>query len=416
MLTGSDGKPFIDAAMTGTARLTESSLPRALHADASTATDALGNSIFGSDFEYFVLEAQEVNSSGVKTDGTEDGVEDSFAGSDTTFFPNAIALPASDTLSTRSTRDMSGYTGGSIERISSSGSRTSAELFQNKTSNPFDVEVNTNASVNKLQAAFDGTEAFSSIDDFLVDLGDLDSVFGDSSTTSGDSGFADNFTFAAVDEEGTPATVTGQTVSDADLYMVRVNASDIPSRVLTSGVTLCECSFLTWGYWGGEIELSGGLDDVIHLANWVAGDIQNLSAISALSGSATYSGHVSATVKEISGSTTKIFQEFGNWDYTFNFDSPSSSTGTISNFDQGSYTIGGSTLSSADNPDTSSVTETANVFSGTITGASGDAVGQSGSFIGSFMQEGSTVNAGMGGHVKASGGGTEWSGVFMGQK
>ena len=130
----------------------------------------------------------------------------------------------------------------------------------------------------------------------------------------------------------------GQTVSDTELYMLRVNASDISSTVLESGETLCECSFLTWGYWGGEIGIAGN-DDVIHLASWVAGEIPNLSAITALSGSATYSGHVSATVKEISGSYHQhLHGTRKHWDYTFNFDSPSSSTGSISVFDNGSYT------------------------------------------------------------------------------
>ncbi|GEM_PF-2578030 len=155
----------------------------------------------------------------------------------------------------------------------------------------------------------------------------------------------------------------------------------------------------------------------MHLASWVAGEIPDLSAITALSGSATYNGHVSATVKEISGSTTNIFTELANWSYTFNFDSPSSSSGTISAFDGGSYTIDGATLSSTDDPDTSSVTETRNTFSGSLTGASGDAVGRSGYFLGSFMQNGSSnPNAGMGGHLKVSGTNYPASGVFVAQK
>ena len=59
------------------------------------------------------------------------------------------------------------------------------------------------------------------------------------------------------------------------------------------------------------------------------------------------------------------------------------------------------------------MTETLNTFSGSLTGASGDAVGRSGSFLGSFMQEGSTVNAGMGGHLQISGTNYEASGVSV---
>ena len=128
VLTGTDGKAFIAAAGGGTARLSETALPRVITGEASTATDALGNSFFGNT-DYFVIEAQDVNdTTGAKT-GTDDGVEDLFAGTKTTFFPNAIALPATESIGTRSTRSMQGYTGGSIERITTAGSRTSAELF-----------------------------------------------------------------------------------------------------------------------------------------------------------------------------------------------------------------------------------------------------------------------------------------------
>ena len=348
----------------------------------------------------------------------EGGALDEFARTSTKFFPNAIALPASDTISTRSTRCIFGYSGGSIEKITTAGSRTSAELFQNKTSNPFAVFVETNASLNKVHAGVDGTQSFNPIDDSTLDLGDEDPAFDGTATTTGDSAFIDNFTFAAIDPLlSSGQTVSGQTVTDADPYMLRVNASDIPSRVLESSETLCECSFLTWGYRGGAIELSGIGNDIIPLASWVAGEIPDLSAITALSGSATYNGHVSATVKEVSCSTTSIFQEFGTWAYTFNFDSPSSSSGTISNFDGGIYTIGGSTLASADDPDTSSVTETANKFSGSLTGASGEAVGRSGSFLGSFMQNGSSnPNAGIGDNLAVSGTNYSASGVIVAQK
>jgi hypothetical protein len=398
--TDSNGKAYVDAAGGGTARLSESALPRVITGEASTARDALGNA------DYFVPEAQSVSTTGVK-DGVEDGVQDLFAGTTTTFPPNAIALPATDTISTRS---MNGYTGGSIERITSARSCTSAELFQNKTSNPFDVFVLTNASLNKVNAGIDGTQSFNSIDDFTTDLGDEEPAFEGSVTTTGDNTFIDNFTFGAID-----SSIRTGTVSDNDLYMLRVNAFDFPSTVLESGETLCECTFLTWGYWGGEIAISGN-DDVIHLASWVAGEIPNLSAITALNGSATYNGHVSATVKEVSGSTTKFFQEIGTWAYTFSFDSPSTSSGTISNFDGGTYTIGGSTLASADDSDTSSVTETANRFSVSFTESSGTPVGRSGSFLGSFMQNDSTVNAGMGSHLAVSGTDYSASGVFVAQK
>ena len=416
VLTDGSGKPFIRGAGGGTARLSETALPRVITGEASTATGALGNSFFAN-ADYFVLESQNVNTSGTKL-GTDDGVEDLFAGTTTTFFPNAIALPATETIGTRSTRTLTGYTGGSVERITSAGSRTSAELFQNQTSNPFDVFIQTNASLNKVTAQYDVTQSFNSIDDITVDLGDLDPSFEGTTTTTGDGAFIDNFTFGGIDatpSSGQPATVSGQTVADTDLYFLRVNSTDFPSRVLEGSESLCVCSFLTWGYWGGEIDLSGN-DDVIHLASWVAGEIPDLSAITALSGSATYNGHVSVTVKEISGSTTSIFQELGTWAYTFNFDSPSSSSGTISDFDSGTYTIGGATLASADDPDTSSVTETANKFSGSLTGASGEAVGRSGSFLGSFMKDDSTVNAGMGGHLAVSGTDYSASGVFVAQK
>ena len=407
--TDSDGKPFIQGVAIGSSRLSETALPRVFSAEVSTATDALGNSFFGGgDADYFVLEAQDVSDAGVKT-GADDGVNQDFAGAETTFFPNNIALPGSDSLDSRTSRDMFGYSGGAIETISAAGARTAIEMFQNKTSDPGDIEVFTSASTNKLFADVDGTGTFSTIDNFELDFGDDDiGAFSDTGNTSGNSAFIDDLIFAAVDAETTPATfASGSAASGADLYFLRIDDTDIPSSVTSSTLTLCDCDFLTWGFWGGSIDRADGTEEVIHLASWVAGEIPALSAISALTGSATYAGHVIATVKDTSG-TTEVFQEFGAWNYTFSFDTPSSSSGTISNFDNGSYTINGATLAAGNS--------SRNKFSGTITGSSGDAVGQTGNFLGSFMKEGSVVNAGMGGHVSASGTDIQWSGVFVAEK
>lgn len=405
VLLDSNSLPFVFAAVTATSRLTTTGTIRVVDGDIGSSDDADGNDFFGGGTSpnYFVLDGNEADTSDVTT---TNGVHVEVSGAATTIFPNSVALAATDTVDSRTSRTMNGYSGGMLQTVSSGGALTSSALFQNNSSDPGDIIIKTSAETNKINGDIDVKDGFgSTFTSFATDFGDNDTAFGHATATHGDSIFVDDQAFGAIDTSGTHSTISTGTVVVDTLALVTVNsASEFDSSFVPSGVTICTCEFATWGFWSGDLEMSGGTHNQVHLATWVAGQIPTLSEISAITGSATYGGHAIGNV--INGSNTYLAA--GSWSYTVNFDSPSSSSGTLANFDSGSYTIGGATLSSGAN--------SLNTFSGSLTGASGDATGHSGSFLGSFMRSSTDDAAGMGGHFAVSGTDYKASGTFIAKK
>jgi len=407
VLLDSNSLPFIDAAVTATSRLTTTGTIIVVDGEISSSDDAAGNDFFGGGTSpnYFVLEGNEVNTSDVIT---TNGIQSEVSGTATTIQPNAVALSGSDSVGTRTSRTMNGYSGGMLQAVSSGGTLTSSTLFQNETSDPDDIVVKTSATTNKIQADINVKDGFgSNFTSFKNQFGDHDTAFGDGSATHGDSIFVDDESFGAIDSESDESTISNGTVSSdgTSLAMFTVrSASEFDSSFVPSGVTICACEFASWGFWSAEISMSDNTHQATHLATWVAGEVASFSEVSAITGSATYTGHAMANV--LSGSDAYL--AVGGWSYTVNFDTPSSSSGTLSNFDSGTYTIGGATLSSG--------TSSLNKVSGSLTGSAGTGTGRSGSFLGSFMKKSSDNVAGVGGHFSISGTDYKASGTFVGEK
>ena len=312
-----------------------------------------------------------------------------------------------------------------------SGSVTpsSTTLFRNEGGDPSDIEVFTSAETNKLFADIDvigfaigsgSTFSTSTGEILLTGFGDDDAAFGDTTPTSGNSVFVDNDTFGAAEAELTPAkfeSSAGVTSSDPVsgttnvLDMIRVvDATEFSNGFLPSGVTVCSCTFLTWGFWSASIDRSSGNEEIIHLANWVAGEVPAFADITT-SGSATYSGHAIGTVFNAGG----VYQAIGDFALTFNFASPSSSTGTITNFDTASFNLAVSSFAAGSGSVSDPVLTSPNVFSGSITDAG--ATGRNGSFVGSFFSGGGDNAAETGGHFQVDNG-TDYvaSGILAGAK
>jgi hypothetical protein len=407
VLLDSNSLPFIDGAVTATSRLTTTGTIIVVEGEISSSDDAAGNDFFGGGTSpnYFVLEGNEVNTSDVIT---VNGIQSEVSGTTATIQPNAVALVGSDTVGTRTSRTMNGYAGGLLQATSSSGTLTSSTLFQNENSDPGDIIVKTSATTNKIQADINVKDGFgSNFTFFRNQFGDHDTAFGDGTTTHGDSIFLDDTTFGAIDSETDESTISNGTVSSdgTNLAMVTVRTTgEFDSSFVPSGVTICACEFASWGFWSAEISMSDSTHQTAHLATWVAGEIPTFTEISAITGSATYGGHAIANV--LSGSDAYL--AVGGWSYTVNFDSPTSSSGTLSDFDSGTYTIGSATLSSG--------TNSLNTISGSLTGSAGTGTGRSGSFLGSFMKTSSDNAAGMGGHFSVSGTDYKASGTFVGKK
>lgn len=259
----------------------------------------------------------------------------------------------------------------------------------------------TNAAANKAQGTFKFTNAFGTGPTFQVLFGDRDvGAFGDGSTTNGNSIFIDDDNIAGGDQEGSGSvTINSSPQSQSNIAFVSVSSSsEFASGFLPSGVSTCTCQYLNWGFWGGRISNSGSSSEMIHMANYIVGEIAGLAAISALQGTATYNGHAIGTVF----TNNQVYQAIGGLSATVNFDNTSASTFSISNFDGANYTGTGLAIT-ADS--------TQHKFTGALSGA-----GRSGGYTGSFMKGGGDVAAEMGGQFKVDGGGYSAVGIFAAAK
>jgi len=401
VLLDSQNRPFISGGAIAMARQSVSGLPTITDSDLSTADDGLGNDFFGPSGSHFVLESAQVNLS--DTTLTNTGAKRFNPGGatqTTSFFPTVVALPATSTLATRSTRTMGGYLGGAYQN-EVSGSLLTTTMFQGQNGNSFDALLKTNAAANKVQGTFKFTNAFGSGPAFQVNFGDKDSAFGDGSTTGGDSIFIDDTFITAGDQDGGGSvTINSVAQNDSSIAFVSVSSStEFSSGFLPSGVSTCACKYLNWGFWGGKVANSStSSSEMIHLANYVVGEIAGFAAINALQGTATYSGHAIGTVF----TSSQVYQAIGGLSATVNFDNTSASTFNISNFDGANYSGTGLAIT-ADG--------TRHKFSGSISGA-----GRTGGYTGSFMSGGGDVAAEMGGQFKVDGGGYSAVGVFAAAK
>ena len=344
----------------------------------------------------------------------------------------AIVVVGSETVGTRTTRRMFGYSGGAFQTHASGiASVSSTTIFRNATGDPKDIEVFTSAETNKVSADIDvvgftlgsGTTTSTSgpFEVLNTDFGDDDTAFADSSAISGNSVFVDNATFGAADSDTTPAVFVSSSnpVTIADLDMIRVeSASEFSNGFLPSGVTVCDCNFLTWGFWNADIGRSTGSAEFIHLANWVAGTVPTAAEIVALTGTASYSGHAIATVFNAGG----VYQAIGNFTTTVDFGAETL-TGAISAFDGGNFVLSGGAINTSGGSTLPGASSASNLFSSSIVAAStdpGTATGRSGSLVGSFMSGaglGGDISSDMGGHFQIEDGSTySASGIFAAAK
>ena len=183
-------KTFIRGEVRGSSRVSGSQQPHFFEGPMSTVfggSASAGTSFCGSGAGFFVTEAVETSSVGTKLT-VDNKIADVFTtiSAAEEYSPNTVFSSTTDTLGTRSTKTRNGYVGGLMEPLSSGGTPLSVRAFQTFNSDPTKVDVETNATVNKMAAGFQGENIFSSgIQIFSLEFGDHDPLLGDSSTTSG---------------------------------------------------------------------------------------------------------------------------------------------------------------------------------------------------------------------------------------
>ena len=269
------------------------------------------------------------------------------------------------------------------------GSLLSTTLFDNPNDNPLDIEILTDATNGTITATIDVQRAGGESGE-----GQIEASFGG----TGVSAFFDDESFGAIEASATSAAFEGAPVTNALLYMVTDALEGGGSGFLPAGVDFCQCEFLQWGFWGGDLELSSGQHIRIHLANWVAGEIPALVDLPT-TGIATYSGHAIGTVN--AGLGEAYFQAVGGFTQTYDFATQAGAF-SVTKFDGVTYNGGVSAISGQENR-----------FMGTATVSSPT---RTLNLNGAFFSGGGDPVAQVGGGFDITGPGYEASGIFAGAK
>jgi hypothetical protein len=219
--------------------------------------------------------------------------------------------------------------------------------------------------------------------------------------------FIDDNIFGAFEDNATPQQINGQplqvdgsTSHAGQLYLVSSATAALPTGLLPSGASFCQCQYLKWGYWGGDL-LTGNANnnnisrvDHGHINFWVAGaqtPLSDLNTLTSQNVSGTYSG---AAIGSVDNAGSR-YVAAGGFLGTYNF---GTHTGTwaVNNFDGHSFSASGNGPLSGGNYSFKSA-------SGGLTGA------VNGSFYGPMAAE-------TGGNFTFTGPTYLASGIFAGKK
>jgi hypothetical protein len=377
--TDSLGRPFMSGEGVATALTTATGDYYFSDAEIATQDDGAGNDFFGTGGpNYAVLGAESVNSLDVIDDR---GFEEGQRNTETLIFPNVVLSATTSTTglgSSRTTRVLAAYVGGISRDFNSSNSFLGAHLFRSINTTTlatgttdvngdpaFVNRIQTSAANNTVEGAFriQRPSGFShGVPDTTLDFGGL------SITLSDQSSFIDDSHFGAIGfESGTDP--------DADIGMFR-NTDISLAAIAPSGVTICTCAFVTWGFWGAVVEPSTEHD--IGLATWVAGERFAPTSPSTFSATGSYSGTLLASVAngphETNGSVG-IYTAVGTYSYDLSISNGAISvSNTAMSIDGASLTFSG----------TGSFSSAPTEFSGTVSGTRG-ALSLSGTIRGAFF-------------------------------
>jgi hypothetical protein len=349
VVTTLNGAPFIRGAVRGVETI-GSFASETITSPVGSVVDGNGNSLYGSSnaITGFTLDQTKFDTSSatslVATGPSASQPQASETeGTGTTASPEtygfaqpavAMALPTGVGAS-RTTQTLTGFFGGMMTTTA--------------TSTPYAITggatIATDSSANTLKATFMSgalaSSATGGVTSVVINFGGQQSVFVD-----------DNI-FGAFENKDIPQQINGQqltvggdTTQASQLYLVSSATAALPTSLLPSGASFCQCQFLQWGYWGGDLLTGNPTNDLIsrvdhgHINFWVAGvptSVGDLNTLASQSATGTYSGAAIGSV--FNGATASNYVAAGGFTGTYNF-GPQTGTLTISNFDGNSFSTG----------------------------------------------------------------------------
>lgn len=383
----------------------------------ATADTGQGNAIYGKNGEYMVFIPDSATTTGNGSTGTTVRTPvatqnlPNWANTSTTtgYYPVTLATKTdapSDLGQTRTTQTMNGYVGGVFDRITTPGTGlvTSSRVIDVSGSLPTDVSLTTDAATNRAQATIVVRN---------LDAPGVTATFQLGSVGQGrpgsSSAFIDDKRYGLSDQTVDPnrvSSVQARSTSAATPIWGRTQLTSYAAApvALPGGVKPCECAFMSWGWWTGEVQYFNpnnpstgynlSVKDRLNLAGYVVGTLSNVVDLPR-TGTATYIGHAVGNV--VNGADAYVAA--GSYNNSWNF---ASQTGQvrISNFDGTTYT------------GTTALKQGTVNFTGAIGGGS-----RSGTLNGSFFSSPTDPIKGQGGNFAVTGPANyKAGGIFAGQK
>lgn len=330
----SSGQPIFNGQLRGSSLLSAGGAPVRLGSAVSSTVDGNANSLYGSNtISGFVLDQTAFNSpsQGVVTTPIipSTAAEVPLAGTPATYGFAQPAVPApvpSGVGVTRTSRSLSGGFGGLMYTTAQPAPYIAAG----------GTLISTDAPNNRVQANLIGGAQPPSSGAAILNM-----QYGGLTGAAGAQAFIDNNTFAAAENPAASPQSTGYFVSSGAAGQL----TSLLPRDPTTGALLanyCACQYLQWGYWGGDLQMTGptfSRVDRAHINTWVAGVATPLSDINSLIGaSATgnYTGHVIGSVFN----NGQSYLAAGGFSANYNFGTQSG-TLAINNFDGHSFAATG---------------------------------------------------------------------------
>ncbi|HEX2890746.1 FecR domain-containing protein [Vineibacter terrae] len=363
---------------------------------ASTMETQTGTAIYGPHAEYMVLGPDSLVTNGINDSTRTQQAAlrqplDNLSSTDS-YYPLALAVPAAvpDGLgSRRTTRTMNGYAGANVETVDASGNISEYSL---RNVRPTDVSITTDASGNRVEATLRLKRSghHHHHPDLTLQLGGL------SGPNRSRSAFIDDANFGMAQSATVGATYGHGNPADARVFAV--TQSSVPvQNLLPSGVSFCDCQYLSWGYWAGDVRYDSGpragQRDRMHLGTWVAGELASVAQIPVY-GTASYSGHIIGNVTN----GNDRYVAAGGYRQAWNFGTRSGSV-TITSFDGTDYT------------GPAAAPRTPRDFVATVTGG-----GRSGALNGSFFRSPTDPVAYQAGSFAINGAAYRATGIFAGKR
>jgi hypothetical protein len=188
----------------------------------------------------------------------------------------------------------------------------------------YGVAITPNAETNRLVATFAGATV---ADTVSIAFGGLSGA-----ETEAHSAYLSDRVFAA---RGVAGSLAGSQLVFAGDPGGRSAAALVTGSAIAGGLPaaerskLCECSFMQWGFFLGDLLNAAGRRDHVHLGTWVAGKVPEALPTQ---GVADYAGHVIGNVLNQGVNYTSV----GNLNMSWNFATRTGTT-AIGNFDGASY-------------------------------------------------------------------------------